>query len=276
MLCFTTHIHDAACCVQEKSTKSVMEVRRQVDVYREKYDILVVEDKLLDKSFKKEFHEASAVQLDHLYKMFRKRPRSVLHTYQSVRNTTIVWEIKTINWLKNHWYDDEFYYRVAKDTLLSWSLIFYWCRSAINLDYYGVDFSFDWQFQWWMNKIKNLMNVSMKIKIQAENYVLIYYTHSCNFIYKTIVFTAILYLNGYASVIHGLFTSVVDLGVTPLVDLGLPNSNIYFYLLNEIVCLFMQRRILSIYIYSKRFDASSCKESYWLYFCISLISFCKF
>ena len=102
MLYFTIHIHDAACCVQEKSAKSVMEVKRQVDIYREKYDILVVEDKLLDKSFKKEFHEASVIQLDHLYKMFRRRPRSVLHTYQSVRNTTIVWEIKTINWLKNH------------------------------------------------------------------------------------------------------------------------------------------------------------------------------
>ena len=51
--------------------------RHQVEIQREKYDILVVEDRLLEKGFKKEFHDTSPIQFDHLYKMFRKRPRSV-------------------------------------------------------------------------------------------------------------------------------------------------------------------------------------------------------
>ncbi|XP_013386289.1 cilia- and flagella-associated protein 43 isoform X2 [Lingula anatina] len=57
------------------SAQTVAEARKHVDEFREKYDILVAEDKVIDKVFKREFNDVPAVQLDQLYKLFRRRPR---------------------------------------------------------------------------------------------------------------------------------------------------------------------------------------------------------
>jgi len=46
-----------------------------VDSYKEGYDIIVAEDKVMDKGFKREFADLPALQNELLYKLFRKRPR---------------------------------------------------------------------------------------------------------------------------------------------------------------------------------------------------------
>ncbi|KAK3269569.1 hypothetical protein CYMTET_21995 [Cymbomonas tetramitiformis] len=57
-----------------KSTSVLAEFKREVDVFKEAYDALVVEDKALDKGFKKEFAECEEF-VDALYKLFKRRQR---------------------------------------------------------------------------------------------------------------------------------------------------------------------------------------------------------
>ena len=64
--------------VQINTVQALHEAKKNVDAFTELYDILLVEDKLLDKGFKREFHDVSAVMVEQLYKLFRKRPRWVM------------------------------------------------------------------------------------------------------------------------------------------------------------------------------------------------------
>lgn len=57
------------------STETLQEFREQVENFRESYDNLVAEDKLLDKGFKREFLDVPSHQVDQLYKLYRRRPR---------------------------------------------------------------------------------------------------------------------------------------------------------------------------------------------------------
>lgn len=59
------------------AAQTVTETRKNVDAYREQYDILLAEDKVMDKAFKREFNDVSAVQQDQLYRLFKKRPRAM-------------------------------------------------------------------------------------------------------------------------------------------------------------------------------------------------------
>lgn len=59
------------------AAQAVMETRKNVDAYREQYDILLAEDKVMDKAFKREFNDVSALQQDQLYRQFKKRPRAL-------------------------------------------------------------------------------------------------------------------------------------------------------------------------------------------------------
>ena len=43
----------------------------------ENYDLLVAEDRVMDKAFKRDFSDISALQVDQLYRLFKKRPRCV-------------------------------------------------------------------------------------------------------------------------------------------------------------------------------------------------------
>ena len=61
--------------LQHLSNAALAQSRKQVDAFREQYDILVAEDKVMDKAFKREFHDVPAVQVEQLYKLFRRRPR---------------------------------------------------------------------------------------------------------------------------------------------------------------------------------------------------------
>ncbi|XP_032137427.1 cilia- and flagella-associated protein 43 isoform X3 [Sapajus apella] len=62
---------------QEKSqtSEAVRKSREDLDVYKEHYDNLLAEDKVMDRSFKKEFAEIPSHQVDILYKLFKRRPR---------------------------------------------------------------------------------------------------------------------------------------------------------------------------------------------------------
>ncbi|XP_058399929.1 cilia- and flagella-associated protein 43 [Diceros bicornis minor] len=62
---------------EEKSqtSEAIRKSREDLDVYKEHYDNLLAEDKVLDRSFKKEFSEIPSHQVDILYKLFKRRPR---------------------------------------------------------------------------------------------------------------------------------------------------------------------------------------------------------
>ncbi|KAJ3609888.1 hypothetical protein NHX12_021982 [Muraenolepis orangiensis] len=50
-------------------------VRQSVELCREAYDMAVAEDRLLDKGFRKQFLDVPAHVVDHLYKLYKHRPR---------------------------------------------------------------------------------------------------------------------------------------------------------------------------------------------------------
>ncbi|XP_074642124.1 cilia- and flagella-associated protein 43-like isoform X2 [Tubulanus polymorphus] len=62
---------------QEKvfAAQLVSETRKNVEGFREQYEILSAEDKVMDKNFKREFHDVPGIVVDQLYKLFRRRPR---------------------------------------------------------------------------------------------------------------------------------------------------------------------------------------------------------
>ncbi|KAK7108965.1 cilia- and flagella-associated protein 43-like isoform X2 [Littorina saxatilis] len=61
--------------LKQLASEAVSESRGNLEDFRNEYDILVAEDKVMDKAFKREFHDVSAVMADQLYRLFRKRPR---------------------------------------------------------------------------------------------------------------------------------------------------------------------------------------------------------
>ncbi|XP_019491832.1 PREDICTED: cilia- and flagella-associated protein 43 [Hipposideros armiger] len=60
---------------KNQTSTAIQKAREDLDVYKEHYDNLLAEDKVLDRSFKKEFSEIPSHQVDMLYKLFRRRPR---------------------------------------------------------------------------------------------------------------------------------------------------------------------------------------------------------
>lgn len=60
---------------QQLAAEAYITARKNVDNFKEGYDILVAEDKVMDKGFKREFADLPALQNELLYKLFRKRPR---------------------------------------------------------------------------------------------------------------------------------------------------------------------------------------------------------
>ncbi|KAM9052030.1 cilia- and flagella-associated protein 43 isoform 8-T8 [Megaptera novaeangliae] len=73
---------------EEKSqtTEAIRKSREDLDMYKEHYDNLLAEDKVLDRSFKKEFSEIPSHQVDILYKLFKRRPR--IHKQKVHSDTT--------------------------------------------------------------------------------------------------------------------------------------------------------------------------------------------
>ncbi|KAI5277499.1 Cilia- And Flagella-Associated Protein 43 [Manis pentadactyla] len=60
---------------KSRTSEAIRKSREDLDVYKEHYDNLLAEDKVLDRSFKKEFSEIPSHQVDILYKLFKRRPR---------------------------------------------------------------------------------------------------------------------------------------------------------------------------------------------------------
>ncbi|XP_039770247.1 cilia- and flagella-associated protein 43 isoform X2 [Ornithorhynchus anatinus] len=58
-----------------RSAEAVQTTKKQVDAFRETYDNLVAEDKVLERGFRKEFSEIPSHQVDILYKLFKRRTR---------------------------------------------------------------------------------------------------------------------------------------------------------------------------------------------------------
>ncbi|XP_015275585.1 PREDICTED: cilia- and flagella-associated protein 43 [Gekko japonicus] len=58
------------------TSDAVKAARAQVDTYREAYDILVAEDKLMERGFRKEFSDVPAHHIDQLFKLYKRRPRA--------------------------------------------------------------------------------------------------------------------------------------------------------------------------------------------------------
>ena len=56
---------------------ALAEAKREVDQFRDSYEIVSAEDKALDKAFKKEFADLDVHTVEQLYKLFKRRPRFV-------------------------------------------------------------------------------------------------------------------------------------------------------------------------------------------------------
>ncbi|XP_043568822.1 cilia- and flagella-associated protein 43 isoform X2 [Chiloscyllium plagiosum] len=65
--------------VKSQMTQSM---KVMVDRFRESYDDLVAEDRLLDRGFRKEFSDVSATMVDQLYKLYKRRPKVQLQRIQ--------------------------------------------------------------------------------------------------------------------------------------------------------------------------------------------------
>ncbi|ESO90244.1 hypothetical protein LOTGIDRAFT_233795 [Lottia gigantea] len=61
--------------LKQLTTEAVNESKKNLEKFRDDYDRLLAEDKLMDKTFRREFNDVSAVMADTLFKLFKKRPR---------------------------------------------------------------------------------------------------------------------------------------------------------------------------------------------------------
>ncbi|XP_018407904.1 PREDICTED: cilia- and flagella-associated protein 43 [Nanorana parkeri] len=60
---------------KNQTAELVKTFKAEVESFRESYDDLVAEDKLLDRGFKKEFSDVLAHHVDQLYRLYKRRPR---------------------------------------------------------------------------------------------------------------------------------------------------------------------------------------------------------
>uniref|UniRef100_A0A7N4P5G4 Cilia- and flagella-associated protein 43 n=1 Tax=Sarcophilus harrisii TaxID=9305 RepID=A0A7N4P5G4_SARHA len=72
---------------KKNTSKEVFVARDEVDTYRENYDNLVAEDKVIERGFKKEFVELSSHHAEILIKLFKRRPRMAKQRVQ-IESTT--------------------------------------------------------------------------------------------------------------------------------------------------------------------------------------------
>ncbi|KAM9618738.1 cilia- and flagella-associated protein 43 [Trichechus inunguis] len=68
-----------------QTSEASRNAKEDLDMYKEHYDNLLAEDKVLDRSFKKEFSEIPVHQVDLLYKLFKRRPK--IHKQKTPQDT---------------------------------------------------------------------------------------------------------------------------------------------------------------------------------------------
>ncbi|KAM8852552.1 cilia- and flagella-associated protein 43 isoform 6-T6 [Synchiropus picturatus] len=61
--------------LKEQLGNELMRQEQEVALFRESYESVLAEDRILDKDFRKEFLDLPRVVVDHLYKLFKRRPR---------------------------------------------------------------------------------------------------------------------------------------------------------------------------------------------------------
>nr|XP_021495905.1 cilia- and flagella-associated protein 43 [Meriones unguiculatus] len=74
---------------KSKTLEIIQKAREDLDVLKEHHDNLLAEDKILERSFKKEFSETSGHHVDILYKLFKRRPRVPKQKTHTDMNTLI-------------------------------------------------------------------------------------------------------------------------------------------------------------------------------------------
>jgi len=80
------HMNDVSGAdLQAQSAEREAEVRHMVEEYREVYDSVVAEDKMLDRGFKRDFSDVPLSLTDQLYKLFKRRPRLVIDLSFTIR-----------------------------------------------------------------------------------------------------------------------------------------------------------------------------------------------
>ena len=57
------------------ATAAVTEARKLQEGMRDQYDILMAEDKVMEKTFRREFADCSSAMIDQLAKLYKRRPR---------------------------------------------------------------------------------------------------------------------------------------------------------------------------------------------------------
>eukprot|EP00057_Strongylocentrotus_purpuratus_P026485 XP_011680959.1 PREDICTED: cilia- and flagella-associated protein 43 [Strongylocentrotus purpuratus] len=75
-----TRLLNAKRSLKASSVTSMAQAKKQVEQYRDTYDIRVAEDKVMEKNFRKEFHDVHPVLVDQLFKLYRRRPRGQKHS----------------------------------------------------------------------------------------------------------------------------------------------------------------------------------------------------
>ncbi|XP_013915005.1 PREDICTED: cilia- and flagella-associated protein 43 [Thamnophis sirtalis] len=59
------------------SSEAVKTAKAEVDAFREAYDILIAEDKVMERGFRKEFSDLQTHHVDQLFKLYKRRPRAL-------------------------------------------------------------------------------------------------------------------------------------------------------------------------------------------------------
>ncbi|XP_060538905.1 cilia- and flagella-associated protein 43 isoform X1 [Pantherophis guttatus] len=59
------------------SSEAVKAAKTEVDAFREAYDILIAEDKVMERGFRKEFSDLQTHYIDQLFKLYKRRPRAL-------------------------------------------------------------------------------------------------------------------------------------------------------------------------------------------------------
>uniref|UniRef100_A0A7N6ANC1 Cilia- and flagella-associated protein 43 n=1 Tax=Anabas testudineus TaxID=64144 RepID=A0A7N6ANC1_ANATE len=73
---------------EKEKYKKVLQHEEELELFHETYESLVAEDKVLDKEFRKEFFDVPAHVVDHLYKLFKRRPRVQKMRTQTENNSS--------------------------------------------------------------------------------------------------------------------------------------------------------------------------------------------
>ncbi|XP_042358212.1 cilia- and flagella-associated protein 43 [Plectropomus leopardus] len=67
--------HEKTLAYKDLIAEEVKKHEEELELFQETFDSLVAEDKVLDKEFRKEFFDVPSHVVDHLYKLFKRRPR---------------------------------------------------------------------------------------------------------------------------------------------------------------------------------------------------------